>query len=232
VIGDHVEVESTLSSDRVQTVLAQLRETGELEDGRAKRRVRAREAELGTKLYGHERAVLGVSASLAIAPAVGRLLYALTLAARPAVIVEFGTSLGSSTIYLASALRDLGAGSIITTELLDQKAQRASSNLALAGLGGLVEIRVGAALDSLANLDADVDLVFLDGSNDLYLPVLELVEPRLSPGALVIADMSHDDPHHERYRDHVNDPARGYLTTEIPLDAGLVISTRTPTGAT
>ncbi|HTZ88149.1 MAG TPA: hypothetical protein VMB05_15900 [Solirubrobacteraceae bacterium] len=48
----------------------------------------------------------------------------------------------------------------------------------------------------------------------------------------MIADMSHGDPHHERYRDHVNDRALGYLTTEIPLDAGVVISTRAPTCAT
>jgi hypothetical protein len=58
------------------------------------------------------------------------------------------------------------------------------------------------------------------------------VEPHLSPSALVIADMSHGDPHHERYRDRVNEPARGYLTTEIPLDAGVVISARAPTSAT
>jgi predicted O-methyltransferase YrrM len=224
-------VASTLNSDRVQKVLAQLREIGEAEDGPAKRRVAAHEAQITSKLYGHERAALGASASLAIAPEVGQLLYALTLAARPAVIVEFGTSLGCSTIYLASALQDLGTGSIITTELLAEKAQRASSNLARAGLGGLVEIRVGDALGSLADLDVDVDLLFLDGSNDLYLPVLELLERRLSAGAMVLADMSHDDAHHDRYRDHVNDPAHGYLTTEIPLDAGLVISTRTPSGA-
>jgi predicted O-methyltransferase YrrM len=146
------------------------------------------------------------------------------------VIVEFGPSLGSSTIYLASALRDLGAGSIITTELLTEKAQQAASNLQRAGLNKLVEIRVGDALESLADLAVEVGLLFLDGSNDLYLPVLELVEPHLSPSALVIADMSHGDPHHERYRDHINDPALGYLTTEIPLDAGVVISTRAPTG--
>lgn len=90
------------------------------------------------------------------------------------------------------------------------------------------QIRVGDALESLADLAVEVDLLFLDGSNDLYLRVLELVEPRLSARALVVADMSHGDPHHDRYRDHINDPAHGYLTAEIPLDAGLVISARAP----
>lgn len=153
-IGDDLAVASTLNSDRVQTVLAHLRDTGEAENEPAKRRVRAREAELGTSLYGGERAALGASAPLSIAPEVGQLLYSLTLAAQPSLIVEFGASLGCSTIYLASALHDLGAGSIITTELLDEKAQRAAANLGHAGLGDLVEIRVGDALGSLAYLDA------------------------------------------------------------------------------
>jgi predicted O-methyltransferase YrrM len=219
-----------LSSDRVQTVLARLRETGEAEDRAAKLWVSTREAELGTKIYGPERAALGASAPLSITPEVGEVLYALTLAARPALVVEFGASLGCSTIYLASALRDLGAGSLITTEVLDNKGQRAAANLSDAGLDEIVEIRVGDALTSLARLEADVDLLFLDGSNDLYLAVLELVEPHLSARALVIADMSHDEPHHARYRNHVSDPARGYVTTEIPLDAGVVISARVTEG--
>ena len=221
-------VSSTLSSGRVQAVLAQLRDAGEVEDESAKARLRARESELGSKIYGPERAQMGASAPLSVAPEVGRLLYALTLAARPSQVVEFGASLGCSTIYLASALRDLGAGSIITTELLHEKAQRASTNVGRAGFGDLVEIREGDAVDSLAYLEADVDLLFLDGSNDLYLKVLKVVEPRLCAHALVIADMSRDEPYHAEYRAYVNNPAHGYLTTEIPMDAGLVISARTP----
>jgi len=59
---------------------------------------------------------------------------------------------------------------------------------------------------------------------------LTLGSPPLAvASALVVADMSQDEPHHERYRDHVNDRAHGYLTTEIPLDAGLIVSAR-PTG--
>jgi predicted O-methyltransferase YrrM len=212
---------STFASERVQHILAGLQAAGETEDEDYKRRVRAREAELGTKLYGRQRAELGAAAPLAISPEVGQALYALTLAGRPTLIIEFGTSLGCSTIYLASALRDVGAGSIITTELLPEKAERASQNLANARLGDLVEIRVGDALDSLSAIDTEIDLLFLDGSNDLYVPVLELLHPHLSGRALVVADMSPNDPHHVRYRKHVR---QRYPTVELPLDAGLVVS--------
>lgn len=222
-IVDHAGVTSTLRSDRVQAVLNRLRTTGQTEDEIHTRRLREREAELGTKLYGRQRAQLGAAAPQAIAPEAGEVLYALTLAARPKLIVEFGASLGCSTIYLASALRDLGAGSLLSTELLPEKARRAVENLADCGLDDLVEIRVGDALSTLTALDTKIDVLFLDGSNDLYLPVLELLQPRLSGQALVVADMSDDEPQHERYRDHVR---QQYLTTEIPLGAGLVISVR------
>ena len=230
-IRDHCAMGSTLSTDRVQAVLARLRRTGEGEDEPAKLRVRDREAELGDKVYGAERAALGAQAPLSITPAAGKLLYALTIAVQPSLIVEFGTSLGYSTIHFASALQDLGSGSIITTELLADKARLAARNVADAGLSGCVEIRHGNALGTLADLDTDVDLLFLDGSNDLYISVLELVEPRLTARALIVADMSHQEPHPARYREYVNDPSRGYLTTEIPIDAGIVVSTQDPASA-
>jgi predicted O-methyltransferase YrrM len=84
---------------------------------------------------------------------------------------------------------------------------------------------VGDALDTLAGLDDEVDFLFLDGSNDLYRGVLELVAPRLTPGALVIADLSARDPELERYRTQMLDPGSGYVSVQVPLDDGVVIST-------
>jgi predicted O-methyltransferase YrrM len=51
-----------------------------------------------------------------------------------------------------------------------------------------VEIREGDALETLSDPGGPVDLLFLDGFAPLYLPVLELLKPRLGPGALVVAD--------------------------------------------
>jgi predicted O-methyltransferase YrrM len=215
---------STLCSEAVTRVLARLREAGRVEDEPAKRRVRAREAEAGRKIYGRERADLYGQAPIAVTHEVGELLYVLALGRR--MVVEFGTSLGVSTIYLASAIRDAGDGVVITTEFQPDKAARAAANLAEAGLADVVELRVGDALETLRDLDGPVDLLFLDGWNDLYLQVLEALEPHLRPGALVAADMSKDDPHHDRYRAHVRDPAHGYFSTEVPLDDGVVISVR------
>ena len=88
-------------------------------------------------------------------------------------------------------------------------------------------MRVGDALQTLGDLEGPVELLFLDGWNNLYLDVLGLLEARLAAGALVIADLSPDDPHLDRYRAHVDAPEHGYLSVTVPLDAGVVASIRT-----
>jgi predicted O-methyltransferase YrrM len=214
----------------VAQTLAGLHEQSAREDPVAVARMRAREAELGTKIYGEERAELYGDAPLAIKREVGELLYALTLARSPMLAVEFGASVGLSTIYLAAALRDLGAGRLITTEIALRKAERARANLTQAELGDLVELRVADARQTLRDLPGPVELLFLDGWNDLYLDVLELVRPRLAPRALIVADLSPDDPNLDRYRAFVGARENGYLSVTVPLDAGVVISSWT--GAT
>jgi predicted O-methyltransferase YrrM len=134
---------------------------------------------------------------LAVSPETGRLLYTLVRARRARTVVEFGTSFGISTISLASALRDnpktdsaLGPVRLVGSEFEPNKAEAARASLAEAGLADLVEIREGDALDTLTpdTLPSPVDLLFLDGSKDLYLDVLKLVEPALAPDALIVAD--------------------------------------------
>jgi predicted O-methyltransferase YrrM len=187
--------------------------------------MRAHEQQLGRRVYGRERGTVYGLAPLAITPEVGELLYALALARRPRTIVEFGASLGFSTIHLAAAARDLGDARVITTEMEPEKAAGARENLAEAGLGDVVDLRVGDALETLSDV-AEVDLLFLDGWNNLYLSVLDLLEHRLSPGALVIADLSEDDPELIPYSERMHDQSGGYRSVTIPLDAGVVVSSR------
>jgi predicted O-methyltransferase YrrM len=219
-------VTPTLRSQRVRRVLAELRRRSEDEDPPAVARMRAHEREAGKRLHGRERAAVYGAAPLAIKPEVGELLYVLAMARRPGMIVEFGASLGYSTIHLAAAIRDLGAGRVITTEMEPEKARTARQNLADAGLDDAVDLREGDALDTLRDVGV-IDLLFLDGWNNLYLSVLDLLEPTLSAGALVIADLSEDDPEQIPYCERMHGPDGGYVTVDIPLDAGVVVSVRT-----
>lgn len=149
----------------------------------------------------------------------GQFLYVCARARQAQRIVEFGTSFGISTIYLATALNDGGGGQLVGTELEPTKAQRARENLAAAGLAELVDIRVGDALETLRDgVGGAVDLVLLDGAIGLYLPVLELLEPHLCPGALVIAENAVGQS--SEYLNYVRDPNNGYRTLPLPFKEG------------
>ncbi len=119
----------------------------------------------------------------------GNLLYSLIRSTGARTVVEFGTSFGISTIYLAAAVRDNGAGQVITSEFIEEKAAKAKDNLTRAGLADCVDFRVGDAIETLAQpLPGSVDLLFLDGDKGTYLPILQLLEPHMKPGCLVVSD--------------------------------------------
>ena len=164
--------------------------------------------------------------------AAGELLYLLARARGARRIVEFGTSFGLSTIFLAAALADGSGGRVIGTELDADKAVRARTNLERAGLGSLVEVRVGDALETLASDVGPVDLVLLDGAKTLYRPVLSLLEPSLAANALVVSDnMTMTDAVAE-FAAYVRDPANGYLACALPaLGGGLEVALRLTPGA-
>jgi predicted O-methyltransferase YrrM len=160
----------------------------------------------------------------------GDLLYALVRAAHPETVVEFGTSFGISTVYLAAAVLDNGVGHVLSTELSKKKIDAAQANLAEAGVDSAVTILPGDALETLADVPGPIGLVLLDGWKDLCLPVLRLLEPRLAPGALVVAD-DVTFPSMSGYLDYVRDPANGYVSVEFPVEDGMEISCRATTGA-
>ncbi|MFI6299395.1 O-methyltransferase [Nonomuraea sp. NPDC050790] len=155
----------------------------------------------------------------------GELLYALVRAARPQTVVEFGTSYGISTLYLAAAVHDNGTGHVLTTELSEHKISAARANLAQAGLDAVVTIRPGDARETLTDVPEPIGLVLLDGWKDQCLPVLRLIEDKLAPGALVVADDT-TFPSMAAYLDHVRDPANGYVSVAFPVEDGMEISCR------
>src|SRR5262249_40969851 len=79
----------------------------------------------------------------------GELLYILVRAGRPNIVVEFGTSYGISTIYLAAAVADNDRGHLVSTELNTAKAATARANLAEAGLGEHATVLLGDAITTL-----------------------------------------------------------------------------------
>jgi predicted O-methyltransferase YrrM len=160
--------------------------------------------------------------ALPVSRETGALLYMLVRAARVHSILEFGTSFGVSTIYLAAGLRDNGCGHVITTEFETSKVERARENLTEAGLIDLVEIREGDALQTLArDLPDSLDVVLLDGAKALYADVLAMVESRLHTGSLVLTD---DARYCAEFVNKMRKAAASYIS--IPLAGDLEMAMR------
>ncbi|QLL10765.1 O-methyltransferase [Pseudomonas chlororaphis] len=149
----------------------------------------------------------------------GGLLYMLARSTRARHIVEFGTSFGISTLHLAAAIRDNGGGRLIGSEFEASKVERARQHLLEGSLADLVEIREGDALKTLAvDLPEAIDLLLLDGAKALYADILALVESRLRPGALIVADNTDYCPD---YLARVRSPGSGYLSVPFGNDVEL-----------
>ena len=155
---------------------------------------------------------------LAVSPEEGQLVYMMVCAAQAGRVVEFGASYGVSTLYIAAALKPSG-GRLFTTEVHPDKCAALRQTFARAGVDDCVTLLEGDARETLKTVEGPVDMVLLDGWKSMYLPVLDLLRPKLRPGATVAADnirLSSSQP----YLAHVSDPASGFLTHLVD-DMGL-----------
>lgn len=218
---------NTLAAPRLQTVLSQLfaaTAAQEADDAPPPPPPAGRAS--WDDASAQERSDAFAEAYIPISAEAGKLLYTLVRAARPQTVVEFGTSFGISTIYLAAAVTDNGTGQVLTTELSSAKVKAAQANLQRAGVDGPVTILAGDARETLADLPGPIGLVLLDGWKELCLPVLRLLEPKLAPGALVAADDT-SFTSMASYVDYVRDPVNGYVSVAFPVEDGMEISSWT-----
>ncbi|MEV6007061.1 class I SAM-dependent methyltransferase [Streptomyces sp. NPDC051976] len=215
---------NTLEDPRVASALDRMFRHAE-QDEATSRRVRAAWPQGFSPLSPQEQADAKAEVYMPISAQGGRLLYNLIRAGRPATVVEFGTSYGISTLHLAAAVRDNGTGRVISTELSAAKTAAARRTFAETGLDDLITVLEGDARDTLADLAGSADFVLLDGWKDLCLPVLRLLEPRLAPGTLVVAD-DVDLEDLAPYLDYVRDPRNGYQSVTFPVEDGMEISCR------
>ncbi|MFD7579233.1 O-methyltransferase [Kitasatospora sp. NPDC059817] len=215
---------NTLEDPRVATALDRMFRHAEQDEATSKR-IRAARPQGSAPLGPQEQADANAEVYMPISAQGGRLLYNLIRATRPATVVEFGTSFGISTLHLAAAVRDNGTGRVISTELSAAKAAAARRTFAETGLDDLITVLEGDARDTLAAVDGSADFVLLDGWKDLCLPVLRLLEPRLAPGTLVVAD-DVDLEALAPYLDYVREPRNGYQSVTFPVEDGMEISCR------
>jgi predicted O-methyltransferase YrrM len=198
---------TTLQDPRVATVLDRMYTASKEQMSK----LRERGGDFNRPMTTQERTEAMSEFYIPVTPEAGRLLYSLVRATRPATVVEFGMSFGISALHLAAGVRDNGSGRVVTTELSETKIAAAKQTFAETGLDDVITILEGDALTTLESVDGAIDLVLLDGWKDLYLPVIELLEPRLSTGALVIADNA-SSADMAPYLDRVRNQDNGYVS--------------------
>jgi predicted O-methyltransferase YrrM len=127
---------------------------------------------------------------IAVSPPQGKLLHLLARLQNAEHILEIGTLAGYSAIWLARGLRP--GGRLVTLEFEPKHAELARKNIQRAGLGETVEIRVGRAIDTLAELAAEgrppFDLVFIDADKPSMLEYFEGALRLTRPGSLIVVD--------------------------------------------
>jgi predicted O-methyltransferase YrrM len=153
----------------------------------------------------------------------GLFLHKLILKKKPEVIVEIGASNGYSTIWLADAVQKIGA-KLITYEFVPEKVRDLVSNLQKAGLIKYVQIIPDDANKRIGDLNERIDFVFLDARKNEYLQQLKLLEPKLKPGAIIIADNAISHKHvMEDYLYYVNNE-KAYQSELKDIGTGLEIT--------
>jgi predicted O-methyltransferase YrrM len=154
----------------------------------------------------------------------GDLIYLLCRAIGATRVVDFATSVGTSAIYFAAAVRDNGGGRVIGSEIVPEKVQTARANLTEAGLAEFVEVRQGDARETLRELGGPIDFALIDGfpvneGASLARQVLDLITPSLRTGAMLLNDNGEAD-----YLEVVRDPARGFRSLPLPIKGSTELS--------
>jgi predicted O-methyltransferase YrrM len=167
----------------------------------------------------------------AVTPERGALLYLMARAVQAKRVVEFGSSFGISTIYLATAVRDnCGAGGnpapeVIGSEMEPHKLSEAAKNIQAAGLSDVAKILPGDALETLPAVNGPLDMVFLDGRKDLYLPVLKLLKPKLRRGAVILSDNIFTfDKEVALFLEYMQSGKNGFVSSSLKISDGMELS--------
>jgi predicted O-methyltransferase YrrM len=117
---------------------------------------------------------------------VGALLRVMATAVGASRVLEIGTAIGYSGIWLAGALPP--GGILLTMEVSEERAREARENFARAGVSERVSVIVGDAQLKIAKVSGPFDLIFQDGDKKLYAPLLDRLVALLRPGGLLITD--------------------------------------------
>lgn len=170
------------------------------------------------------------------------LLKVLELIQKPRRLLEVGTAVGFSSIYMSQYLPE--GGRIVTIEKYPPRIARAKENFALAAVEDKITLLEGDAADLLKELREPFDMIFMDAAKGQYIHFLPEVLRLLAPGGVLVSDnvLQDGDVLESHYavpkrNRTIHSRMREYLytikhhpeleTAIVPIGDGVAISTRT-----
>jgi predicted O-methyltransferase YrrM len=187
----------------------------------------------GTLISVSEQERITSNVRPSIGPEVGKFLGLLIRLIQAKRVLEFGTSLGYSTIWLGEALR-ITRGRLISVEREEQLFRQAQKNVAAAGLSDVVELVLGDAQAVVETLEGPYDLIFQDSGKSLYPALLEKCIELTRDYGLIVADDALFRPLGRP--DQLSDPIHLYnqkvfaddrlYSTILPIGDGVTLSVK------
>jgi len=176
-----------------------------------------------------------------VTPMVGNFLNLLVHMGKAQAILEIGTAIGYSTIWLGRAAEKTG-GHVTTIDMNKDRRVRALKYFERAGLGNHITALEGDARKILPTLDSRFDFVFIDAAKGEYLEYLNLIYPLIAPGGILVVDNvlfrgwvvpgSDFAPKYDRMvnglRQFIQDLCQNpdFTTTVLPFGDGVSVSRR------
>jgi predicted O-methyltransferase YrrM len=125
-----------------------------------------------------------------VSPAMGKFLHLLIRMSGAKRILEIGTLGGYSTIWMAQCLP--ADGVVVTLEIEPHHAEVARANFECARVASRIDLRIGPALETLAQMEnensAPFDLVFIDADKENNPHYLDWAVKLARPGTVIIVD--------------------------------------------
>lgn len=176
-----------------------------------------------------------------VTPPVGNFLAFLVNMSQASRILEIGTAIGYSTLWLARGFEGR-KGKITTIDLNVDRAKRAIGYFKRAGIEDQVEVLFGDARKIIPTLEGDFDFVFVDAAKGEYPDYLNLVLPCIAPGGMLVVDNvlfrgwvvpdSKFAPKYDRLVGHLREfltnltQNSDFQTSVLPLGDGVSVSIR------
>jgi len=142
---------------------------------------------------------------------------------KPMLILELGTSVGYSTLWMADACKKVG-GHIKTIEYLPKKVAMARQYFKACNVDDIIELLQGDIRDVLESWAGDgPDLVFMDPNKEWQKYYLACLSGIMHSGSMIITDNSFDA--YDISEEYVRDLQKDYLSVFVGLDtAGTLLS--------